>query len=606
MSTDDSVMDKTYFSAMDEGLGTISIRVVVFPKAQGKGDKAEEQPLDLEGDEDFSEGTSQVNTYLESPTKGKLCCVFLINGQRHHGLDNSLIVNDLGFKYLRKRMIIIVTLDGLSLRAMAEIIQGSRVGLYEGDVYHAITNRMTKTLKDDPELGELEQEAEEELSQLQAGDEAVQRALDQLIETHFDFGDHSTGGMQAPGGQSGGVPASTGKDQNTEVVSLAKDGEPASEPVLYSEAPETIRFRPEDGQRAIRVEILPTGVEPKTLNAHLVPAMNDLSLEMAKVPKGYVITLKHTKTAETKYPLEATLRVLGVFSEFAEPRLLERDVVVKPKAEKEPPMPPVLHDDPTILQVKSRQPVRLFPGGADTHVRCFWNGKDHLVNHPDSKWSFHVKCTSHEGFPQASFTSPVDGRFEALLRTPAEILIGAKLDFELTAASNDGKKLTAVFSAEAIKKPEVATIDPKKHSASIPAAAQRRPPYQIKIIRKEDFNVHDSRWGDEPWNASHAGAFIAPTKTSPVTLCINEGYELLDNYLHDMVGKKADETRTTEKKTKYISHVAYHLYQMYLAASQPTQTAPETEPPRKLEETEMQSEINRVGATLIRLMAVSR
>lgn len=605
MTSDKHVMDKTYFPAMDDGLGSISIRVVVFPKAQPQSGKVADQPLDMEADEDFSEETSQVNSYMESPTKGKLCCVFLINGQRHHGLDNTLIVNELGFKYLRKRMIVVVTLDGLSSRAVAEIIQGSRVGLYEGDVYHAIVNRMVKTLKDDPELEELEQEAEEELSQLQAGDEAVQHALDQLIETHFDFGDHSAVGAQTAGGHSAGAPASAGTSQATDVVSLAEKGEPATEPVLYSEAPETIRFRPEDGQRAIRVEILPAGTVPKDLNAHLVPAMNDLTLEVAKAPKGYLITLKHSKTAETKYPVEATLRVLGVFEGYAEPRLLARDVVVKPKEDREPPKPPNLLDEPTILQVTSRQPVRLFPGGADTHVRCFWNGKDHLVNHPDSKWSFSVSCVSHEGIPQASFTSPVDGRFEALLRTPPEVLIGAKLEFELVAASTDGKKLAVKFSGEAIKKPEI-KVDPKKLTAPVPAASQRRPPYKVVIIRKENFGVSDSRWGDEPWNATHVGAYIEPTKTAPVQLCINEGYELLDDYLHGMAEKKADESRTTEKKTKYISHVAYHLYQMYLAAAPPQQQAAGIEPPRKLEESEMQSEINRVGATLIRLMAVSR
>src|SRR5438445_7847489 len=48
-----------------------------------------------------------LGSYLES-SKGKRCCVFLVNGQRQESLDNSFIVQELGFKYLRNRMMIVV------------------------------------------------------------------------------------------------------------------------------------------------------------------------------------------------------------------------------------------------------------------------------------------------------------------------------------------------------------------------------------------------------------------------------------------------------------------------------------------------------------------
>lgn len=181
MDTSALILDKQYSQELEVDLGKIGIRVVVFSKKRSAARSSEEQPLDLEADEDFSASESEVNSYLEFPKRGKLCCVFLINGQRHHGLDNTFIVNDLKMKYLRKRMIIVVDLDGLSQRAGAEIMQGSRSGLYEGHVYHKIRERLVATLQNDPDLVELEEEAEEELSQLQAGDAAVQQALDQLI-----------------------------------------------------------------------------------------------------------------------------------------------------------------------------------------------------------------------------------------------------------------------------------------------------------------------------------------------------------------------------------------------------------------------------------------
>ena len=116
------ILDKRYSPELEQDLGKIGVRVVVFNKKQGASVQSEEdQPLDLESDEDFAINESEVNSYLELPKRGKLCCVFLINGQRHDALDNGFIVNDLKMKYLRKRMIIVVDLDGLQPTAIAEI-----------------------------------------------------------------------------------------------------------------------------------------------------------------------------------------------------------------------------------------------------------------------------------------------------------------------------------------------------------------------------------------------------------------------------------------------------------------------------------------------------
>src|SRR5947209_5620457 len=107
METQTLLLDKQYSPELEQDLGKIGVRVVVYSKKQAASTHPEEdQPLDLESDEDFAVNDSEVNSYLELPKRGKLCCVFLINGQRHDALDNSFIVNELKMKYLRKRMII--------------------------------------------------------------------------------------------------------------------------------------------------------------------------------------------------------------------------------------------------------------------------------------------------------------------------------------------------------------------------------------------------------------------------------------------------------------------------------------------------------------------
>src|ERR1035437_7862594 len=100
-----SAIVTTTSTSTDGALGTISVRVVVLPRKSDQTDASEAQPLDLEEDELLpEEGSSPIASYLERPTTGKFCCVFLVNGQRHEGLDNGFIVQQLGFKYLRKRM----------------------------------------------------------------------------------------------------------------------------------------------------------------------------------------------------------------------------------------------------------------------------------------------------------------------------------------------------------------------------------------------------------------------------------------------------------------------------------------------------------------------
>src|SRR5262249_54024423 len=112
-------------------IGTISIRVIVLPPKPRKGaEKVAALPLDLQEGEEFlldQEGATPVSSYLES-SRGKRCIVFLVNGQRQDYADNSFIVQDLGFRYLRARMMIMVDVDSLAPEAIGRLMQGSRQG----------------------------------------------------------------------------------------------------------------------------------------------------------------------------------------------------------------------------------------------------------------------------------------------------------------------------------------------------------------------------------------------------------------------------------------------------------------------------------------------
>jgi hypothetical protein len=460
MSQSVLALDKYFSSPMEEDLGKIGIRVVVFKKLEGQAKKGNaDELLDLEEGEDFAVGDSGVNSYLEVPKRGKLCCVFLINGQRHHGLDNSFIVNELRMKYLRKRMILVLDLDGLTPRAIAEIIQGSRSGLFEGKVYHRIHARLVSTLKNDPDLVALEEQAAEELSQLQVGDAAVQEALDQLIDEHFEGGDHWADGTSQSGGKQGLAITSDGKKVQMDVVKAALDGDSATYPILLcSHSAATYRLRPNvKGKLFI-------GAEPQSEWAHLAdmvavadPTTPGFNIQLDKKSNHAVVEMEFAEPSgfdQDQYPLEISVSVLATFKDRPELRLTDKLVVIRPPGNPPPPPPPLqLRDEPTFIRVSSRQPVRMVDGSGAAHVRMRWDGKDELTVDPNPSWTFDGVCTSHKDIASLTFTQPVAGRFEALIHVSGEPLIGTKLKFEIKALGPTGKSLQTSLDAEVVQLP---------------------------------------------------------------------------------------------------------------------------------------------------------
>jgi len=602
-----AILDKQLTSGLGEDYGKVGIRVVVFAKTQSTdATKGDEQPVDLEETEDFS-ANSEVNSFLESPKRGKMCCVFLVNGQRHEGLDNSFIVNDLRMKYLRKRMIIVVDLDALTLTAIAEIMQGGRTGFFDGKVYDKIRKRLTATLQTDPDLLALEEEAEEEVSQLQTGDAAVQEALDQLIEHHFDFGEHTSEGSTEQGAKSGTYFDSTGTPMDIEVVSLGGNGQPAAEPVLVSNIPNTSLRIPPGKAVSLSITSAPANAWKalETIDIYAEPSIRGLEVRLDKESNHATVTCEFSEPddfEEDSYPIETNIRIIGIFKDLNEPRLLEKTLIIRRSTKRPPPPPSVLLDVPTWLRIMTRQPVRLMAGGPDTHVKLRWNGKDGLAEGVMPPWKFRASCVTNGGFPVPTFTLPRNGRFEVLVHTPAETLAGTKLTFEVLASGPSGSALSAQFEAEVIVLPI-----PQKSTVKLPTKGQRKPPYKVLYVDESSFQFA-TRWGDETWNETHAGAFMEPKETSPLTLCINQDFGLLRGYVDGLVAKKADEQRTAEKKTKYVSHIAYHLYQMYLNVEEmkKQKDSPDSTEIHIPDDEEMQLEINRVAATLIRLMEVSR
>jgi len=599
-------LDKSLSTEVGESIGAIAIRVVVLNnKVQSLPTSDDQEVLDLGPGEVIEEGGVKrpIDGYLESPKRGKYCCVFLVNGQRQHAWDNTFIIRDLELKYLRNRMIVIVDIDGLLPESIAKLMQGSRHQFYDGEVLHAITRRLMATLKGDPDLIRLEEEAEQELSSLKSGDEVVKAALDQLIESHHASSPRTAHG-HAQAGASTREDSAGGALPHTihMVVEGAVDiGEAAEGPFLaISPDLSTLRLKTGD-RRDLRFELQPGTAELEKFQVTTTPLVPELEVAIDKEAFAAEVGLTFVEPEdfdEDQFPIHATLKVVAIAKGFTEPRIVERPIIVtapKDPNERKRRPPAVLLDEPTDLRVTSRQPMQMVASGPDLHVRLRWNGKDELASGDAPSWRLAVRSLSGHDVGQSSFTVPVGGAFELLLRVPEGVAAGERIVGVVEAVGPDAA-LTAAFDVQVVDPPSPRRIETKSAGGS-----QRSPPYKLNYVTKEQW-PSPTCWNTAEWTQNDPGAFQAPTTNEPLTLLINQDYGLFAEFREELTARRLAESTIHERLTRYTSHVAYHLWQMHkFSESLRKGNIEEAEEGNRFTEDEMREEIRRVASTLLLL-----
>ncbi len=605
MNASAASLDKALITEVDESFGSIAIRVVVLGnKAIIASPSDEDELLDLEPDEVLDESDSKrpIDSFLESPKRGKYCCVFLVNGQRQHAWDNTFIVRDLELKYLRNRMMVIVDIDGLRPEAIAMLMQGSRHQFYEGEVYSAISRRVIATLKGDPDLIRLEEQAEQEISSLKTGDEVVKAALDQLIESHHDASPRTAHGHAQSGDSTredsvgGSLPQTlhlvVEGDQNT--------GQEAEGPALgLTPDLAVLRFKPGE-HREVTFNLRPSNASLDKIQVTTNPLIPELSVSIDKSEFSATVGMEFVEPEgfdEDQYPIHAVLKAVALIKGYLEPRIVERPVVISlpREIERKPRPAPELLDQPTMLRITSRQPIQMIAGGPDLHVKLRWNGKDELASGVTSRWQCNAQSTSGHEVGQPSFTTPMRGKFELLLRAPEGVAAAERITI-LIEAVGDGTTLKAEFEVEVIAPPS-----PRRIEAKWAGGAQRSPPYELSYVSRKEWAIPNC-WNGATWTQDDPGAFLAATENKPLVLIINEDYGLYAEFREELTARRLAESTIQERKTRYTSHIAYHLWQMHKSSEslQKEQNADDGSP-RPPSEDEMREEIKRVASTLIRL-----
>lgn len=606
-------IDKTYIGSVSS-YGAIQIRVVVLRPKQSKVSRlAVETPTSepIEEESITDSGASPLSTYLETQ-KGKQCVVFLLNGQRHDAWDSTFISKDLGFKYLRTRTMIVVDLDGLSHEAISEIVQGSRQGLYAGKVMGAISDRIVTTLQRDPDLKRLQTEAEQEISELQAGDEVVRKQLDELIDAHHVASAHTDVGNIEPGIKETGDLGGFGKEKKQSVVieEYPTVGDAGAFPVLVSYPPSPVlRLRP-DQEKSVLFKTNPTisWANLEKIDISTAEKIDELNVSTYRTPDGLEARLLFNEPPDfdqEEYPLTTTLRIVAKIKDLLDLRVLELEVIINPVGPPPPPPPPpVLSLAPTFIKVMSRQPIKLISGGASTHVRLRWDGDDSLIIGAIPQWTMQASCLSLITFPPINFTNPKDGRFELLIDTPNGLISGHQLQFEVKAIGPEGQIITATFDGKISD--ETPHREPRRVSRNVPEpSAQRRPPYDLKYVHEPEWAT-PTCWGESPWTKDDVGAFSEPTESTPLTLIINEDAEGLKVFRDELLRRKLEETTIRERVNRYTAHVAFHLYQMYRFRKTQSDTQLKDEGIHVPTDEEQNCEIGRVATTLLKLMEISR
>jgi hypothetical protein len=532
--------------------------------------------------------------------------VFLVNGQRQEYNDNGFIVQDLGFRYLRARMMIMIEVDGLAPEAIGRLMQGSRQGFFRGAIYEAITKRIIATLKYDPDLVRLEEEAEEAVSELSAGDEKVKQTLDQLIDSHHDKGHNFAAGGGASSGDSNDSDELGFKTMNKGgiVTLLPPDaGQAADYPVLMSQpASSIIRLRP-NVEREIGIKSIPSGhwAAVAQFIVENDPRVLELNVKKEKLDDHGKLRLFFTESEgfdTDQYPVRAKVKVTARFNGIVEPRQIELAVLIKPDSYRPDP---ILRDDPIKLKVTSREPVKIRLGGTDTHVRLRWDGKDSLLTANVPTWKLSAKLAGDDKpQPEMNFSEPLAGRFSLLISPRPEWQPGDKLKFEITALGPTGRELLAIFDAEVVEPPTPAEDKPEKGprlvDGEFKTGTVRRPPYQLKTIKRDDYA--QPCWNSSEWTDEDAGAFIKPTDRAPLILIINEDMIALREFKQALT-KRNTEQDVQRKMNKYASHIAFHLYQMYQATVGKKDTDIDAADAARGEE------VRRVAMTMIKLMDVA-
>lgn len=588
-------------------LGTISIRIFVLPPKAKRGDEKQSAlPRDADDGEEFvleEKGSTPVSSYLEAG-RGKRCIVYLVNGQRQEFEDNTFIVQELGFRYLRHRMMIMIDVDGLAPEAIGRLMQGSRQGFYRGSVREALTKRAIATLKDDPDLLRLEQEAEEAVSELSAGDEKVKQTLDQLIDSHHDKGHSFAEGQAVAGDSRAGDELGFKKVIEGGVVKLLPptEGKGADYPVLTSQpAASFIRLHPNQS-REISIKSIPSehwaAISQFIVESDSTVPELSMSYEQLEDQGKLKFVFKEPEHFDDdEYPVRATIKITARFNGIAEPRRLDLSVLVKPEIPK--PLPALL-DDPTELKVTSRQPVAIKRGETDSHVKLRWDGKDRLLTSDAPPWKLSARLTSPAGQqPEMNFSDPSFGRFNLLVSSRPEWKAGERLVFEVVATGPSGRQLTTSFDADVVEQPappEKEQRGPRLIDDEFKTGSIRRPPYILKTITRDKY-AQDC-WNAPEWTDEDAGAFVEPSDRAPLVLIINQDFSAL----HDFRGaltKRNTEQDVQRKLNKYTSHIAFHLYQMYQA------TVGKKDADADTADSARRAEIRRVALTMIKLMDVA-
>ena len=199
-----------------------------------------------------------------------------------------------------------------------------------------------------------------------------------------------------------------------------------------------------------------------------------------------------------------------------------------------------------------------------------------------------------------NFSEPLAGPIQpAHLAASRSGRSASDFKFEVIATGPQGRELFATFEADVLEPPQPENKPekgPRLVDGEFKTGAMRRPPYELKIITRDEYD--QPCWNSDEWTDDDGGAFLEPTDRAPLILIINEDIAAMRDFKHALT-KRNTEQDVQRKVNKYTSHIAFHLYQMYQA------TIGKKDEDVDAADAARREEIRRVALTMIKLMDVA-
>jgi hypothetical protein len=499
--------------------------------------------------------------------------IVTLNGQRHGTLEKNLISRICRLPRVAETLIVQVVVDGLNKMLLGELNTSSRGQLVQGSsTTELIQNKLIDCLKKDQGLIEWEKKLSELHSAEDDSIDEVKQILDQLLDVGIDAGIGTQ--LLNPTPQGVGTTTSYTPSDPPTILDIATKEDPivikkgeTKRIIIELNAKEDV-FKRRNNRGKISYSVNVGGVSVFIVTNQFKDGRLPAEIEATQDSKEY-------ETFQIKFIFDSENLPISLEK--------ERTFIIVPQPIYEPV------DPPTELKFMRGDPIEL-QLGKDNNVSLAFNGPNDILTRLNSP----AQLTLNFDYPHCSLIrrmGPNNGRIQYTLHIQNTASINdsfiIKAELKLGEFILSDQRLCRIIPA---REPNPNKGDNIKIS---------RPNYQLKPVRKEDWNKFN-------WNEENIGLHDLKndeTNRECLFLYVNIDSSTLDKEKQRRIRMAQSQNLVNRIETKYVAHIAYHLFQQFDAerknGAYATPTTIQNDVSNPYDSEQKEDELKRVAKTLI-------